>query len=120
MPDERICLVTSDTVAISALGATAAPFDPGSDHVCFHAGPTAVALATGIRGDQGTEEDGASYTVNSASSERARRARTGNVGTVPPASNRATAAWVMRARRASSALLNPCWTRSSRTRRPSS
>ncbi len=47
--------------------------------------------------DQATDKEGASSTVSSAPTSGP-----GNIGTVPPASNRATAGWVMPARRASS------------------
>ena len=69
----------------------------GSRQVIFLAGSLHTHPATG----QATSVVASTRTTRLASSALARRWSTGRVGTVPPASNRATAGWVMPAARAS-------------------
>ena len=75
---------------------------------------------TADAGRQAALAFGEKRTSSRMCSARASRSRTTNVGTVPPASKRATADWVMPAARASCVWLQPFRSRSSRTVCPSS
>jgi len=82
--------------------------------------PRIPAHTAALTDGQATWARGVRCTTRSASKARARRSSTGRLGTVPPASNRATADWVMPALSASAVWLQSRCSRSWRTVRPSS